>query len=49
MIRELLKIIKEADDMADRQNQLLSDFQTELANIYFDLKHINETLNQVNS
>jgi len=49
MIHELLKIIKEAEDMLDNQSQHLSDFDEKLRKVYRDLKDINETIIQADS
>jgi len=49
MIRELLKVIKEAEDMVDNQSQLLAEFDDKLKKVYQDLKEISEQIDQANS
>lgn len=46
MIDELLKIIKEAEDMINSQSQCISDHEDKIEKIYNDLKEINERLNK---
>lgn len=46
MISELLKIIKEAENLVDSQSQLISEFDEKLKKVYRDLKEISEELNQ---
>jgi len=49
MNRELLKIIKEAENIANKQNKQLFDFHKKLDRVYHDLQDVNIKLKQVNN
>lgn len=49
MINELLKIIREAEDMIDDQTNKLIDFDKQMKKVHKDLKEISDQLNKANS